>query len=102
MNGKCACFLFVTTAVILAGCGDGGGKFEGKWSCSAGVLGTLTMSIRNNGGNDFIIDNYPIIGKLSVTYKDGKLVGPEGATFSIDQQSDKLLGMNICEMSRVK
>lgn len=60
------------------------------------------MSIRNNGGNDYIIDNYPMIGKVSVTYRDGKLVGPEGATFSIDKQSGKLIGMHVCEMSKIK
>lgn len=102
MNSRIACLLFVTTAVILTGCGAGGSKFEGKWSCNSGVLGTLNLSIRNNGGNDYIIDNYPMIGKLSVTYKDGKLVGPGGMTLSIDKQTDKLLGMNVCEMSRAK
>lgn len=90
------------TVLALTACGDGGSKFEGKWSCNAGGLGKLTMSIRNNGGNDYIIDDYPMIGKVNVTYKDGKLVGPQGATFSIDKQSDKLIGMNVCEMSRIK
>ena len=90
------------TLAVLVGCGNGGSKFEGKWSCHAGSLGMLTVSIRNNGGNDYIIDDYPMIGKLSVTYQDGKLVSPEGIAFSIDKQSDKLIGMNICEMSRAK
>jgi len=87
--------------LALTACSDGGSKFEGKWSCDWD-LGELAVTIRNNGGSDYIIDDFPMIGKVNVTYKDGKLIGPEGVTFSIDKQSDKLIGMNVCEMSRVK
>jgi len=93
--------LLGATIFALTACDNGGSKFEGKWSCDSG-LGKLTMSIRNNGGNDYIIDDYPVIGKVSMTYKDGNLVGPQGMRFSIDKQSDKLIGMNVCEMSRIK
>lgn len=102
MNSKSIWLFSISTVAILSGCGDSGSKFEGKWSCNAGALGTLAVSIRSNGGDEYIIDDFPMIGKLSVTYKDGKLIGPEGAEFSIDKQSGKLLGMNICEMSRVE
>lgn len=94
--------LAVTVASALAGCGDSGSNFEGKWSCNTGALGVVTMSIRSNGGNDYIIDDYPMVGKVSLTYKDGKLVGPQNVTFTIDKQSDKLIGMGVCEMSRLK
>ena len=93
---------FATIALTFTTCGGGAKKFEGKWTCIAGDLGEITLNIRNNGGNDFIIDDFPMIDKLNVTYKDGKLVGPEDLMFTIDQQSGKLIGMNICEMSRVK
>ncbi len=102
MSNKVVYFFSVITIMILTGCSNGGGKFEGKWSCDTGVLGTLTISIRNNDDNDYIIDDYPMIGKVNVTYKDGKLIGPQGTTFSIDKESGKLIGMNICEMSRVE
>lgn len=94
--------LAAMVAGALAGCGDSGSKFEGNWSCEAPFLGKVAVSIRNNGGDDYIMDNYPMIGKLNLTYKDGKLVGPQNVTFAIDKQSDKLIGLNVCEMSRVK
>lgn len=92
--------LIVIATLILTGCSNGGAKFEGKWQCDT-PLGKLAISIRNNGGNDYIIDDFPFIGKLNVTYNDGKLIGPDNASFAIDKKTDKLLGMNICEMSRV-
>ncbi|RLA26727.1 MAG: hypothetical protein DRR15_19350 [Gammaproteobacteria bacterium] len=101
MNNKVAYLFSVVTMLVLAGCSNGGDKFEGKWSCDAGPLGEMTISIRNNGGDDYIIDDYPVIGKVAVTFEDGKLKGPQGVTFSIDQESNKLIGMNVCEMSKV-
>ena len=95
-----AVFLGGTVLALTACGGSGGSEFEGKWSCDDDK--GFTVSIRNNGGNDYIMDDYPIIDKVSLTYKDGKLVGPEGVTFSIDKQSGKLIGMQICEMSRVE
>lgn len=92
--------VLLMAGVILSGCSNGGTEFEGNWTCDSG-LGKLTLSIQNNGGNDYIIDHFPMIGKLNVTYSDGKLIGPKDAIFSIDKQSGKLLGMNICEMSRL-
>lgn len=94
--------LFAIIAMFISGCSNSGNQFVGKWSCTNNVLGTITMSIRNNGGDNYIIDNYPMIGKVNVTYKDGKLNGPQGMAFTIDKQSGKLIGMNICEMTRVK
>ncbi|MDR9383899.1 MULTISPECIES: hypothetical protein [Ralstonia] len=96
---------FILVAIVasaLAGCGNNGSNFEGKWSCDTGALGVITVTIRNNGGDDYIIDNYPMVGKVNTTYKDGKLIGPQNVTFTIDKQSDKLIGLGICEMSRAK
>jgi hypothetical protein len=103
-NNGITCLLFVATAAILAGCSDGGNKFEGKWSCESGPLGTVTISIRNNGGNNYIVDSLPMVGKVNVTFKDGELAGPGGGGgwLSIDKQSGKLIGLGFCEMSRVK
>lgn len=92
--------LVVSSILTLSACSNGGAKFEGKWQCDT-PLGKLAISIRNNGGNNYIIDDFPFIGKLNVTYSDGKLIGPDNASFAIDKETDKLLGMNICEMSRV-
>lgn len=102
MKKTISAILIGGTVLALTACSNGGSKFEGKWSCNVEGFGKIAMSIRNNGGNDYIIDDYPVLGKLSVTYKDGNLVGPQGMTFSIDKQSDKLIGMNVCEMSRIK
>ena len=95
---------------LLTGCGNDGSKFEGKWSCERthmGVTEQVTASIRNNGGNNYIIDHtaYSNESKLNATYMDGKLVstGITGMTLSIDKESGKLIGMHRCgEMSRVE
>jgi len=101
MNKRGASLLVLTTSLVLTACRGGGSSFEGKWVCNDDKGKQVAiMSIRNNGGNDYIIDDFPIIGKLLVTYKDGKLVGPQNMTFSIDKQSGKLLGVPFCEMSR--
>lgn len=100
MNKKLITGMLVVTAILsLTACSNAGSKFEGKWECDS-VIGKLEISIRNNGGNDYIVDDFPMIGKLSLTYSDGKLIGPNNAVFSIDKKTDKLLGMNVCEMSR--
>ncbi len=95
---------FVIVACSLAACSvtDDGSKFEGKWSCTA-LGANQTATIRNNGGNNYIIESslYPA-GGIATTYKDGVLSGPMGTSFSVDKQSGKLLGMNICQMDRVK
>ena len=93
--------LLGATVLALTACSNGGSKFVGKWSCDTGSLGTLTLSIRNNGGNNYILNN-PMISNVIATYKDGKLVGPRGDVFSIDKQSGKLIFPGLCEMSRIK
>ena len=95
------------TLAMLTGCGNDGSKFEGKWSYerqSGAYSETITATIRNNGGNNYIID-HSNDGKQTTTYVDGKLVssGITGMTLSIDKQSGKLLGVRQCdEMSRVE
>lgn len=94
------CFVLligILAACSVAGVSDDGSQFVGKWSCKA--VGTI--SIRHNGGNNYIIDDF-MPGGVAVVHKDGVLTGPNGAAFSIDKRSGKLLGMNLCEMERVK
>lgn len=91
--------LFVASFVLLslAACSNGGHKFEGKWTCQS-ALGQINAIISNNDGDNYIFRSNMVTYNL--TYKDGKLIGP--TTFMIDKKTDKLVGLNICEMSRVK
>jgi hypothetical protein len=97
-------FGVLLTLTVLSGCGNDGGKFEGKWSCEK-RYGMQITSIRNNGGNNYIVENSDY-GTHSTTYMDGKLVnsGMMGMTLSIDKQSGKLVGIPWCDemMNRVK
>jgi hypothetical protein len=102
MSNRNTWLIVASVVVVLSGCGDGdgGGKqFEGEWSCPLDGMSrhTLTVSIRHNGGNDYIYDTEGSSNKVNTTYVDGKLVGPYGAMLSIDKQSGKLIGDRRCQ-----
>jgi hypothetical protein len=101
---------FFAMLVFLGGCSDGGGKFEGKWSCDSDVFGKTSLSIRHNDGNQYIINisnQHMTNGSTadsgsSVTYKDGQLIAANGTAIAIDKQSGKLLLPGFCEMTKSK
>ena len=97
--------VFFAMLVFLGGCSDGGGKFEGKWSCESDVFGKTSLSIRHNDGNQYIINisnQHMTDSGSSVTYKDGQLIAANGSSIAIDKQSGKLLLPGFCEMTKSK
>jgi len=98
MSNRITWLLFVSMTAILAGCGDAnasGREFVGEWSCVWESNTTSTVSIRHNGGNNYIYEGSA--APFNLTYKNGKLEGVKPhsgifVTLVIDKQSNKLLG----------
>lgn len=91
----------VAAAAILTGCGfgDAGSTYVGTWSCDS-AIGKIEMTIVHNSGDSYIIEDYPMMGKVPLTLVDGKMTPGGGVFLIIDKKTNKLLLPGVCEMAK--